>query len=53
VVKKRRIEEGEGGLSWIEGIGVDGQRGGGDGSEQWEDAGTGGTRSRRAIGGMR
>jgi hypothetical protein len=36
-VKKRRIEEGEGGLGGIEGICVDGQRGGGDGSEQRED----------------
>jgi len=52
-VEKRRVEEGEGGLGWIEGIGVDGQRGGGDGSEQGEDAGTGGTRSRTTIEGMR
>lgn len=48
-MKKRRIEEGEGGFGWIEGISVDGQRGGGDGSEQGEDVGPGGTRSRRAI----
>jgi hypothetical protein len=52
-VEKRRIEEGEGRLGCIEGIGVDGQRGGGDCSEQGEDVGPGGTRSRTAIGGMR
>jgi hypothetical protein len=52
-VEKRRIEEGEGRLGWIEGIGVDGEGGGGDGSEQGEDAGTGGARSRTAIEGMR
>ena len=38
LVEKRRIEKGEGGLGGIEGRGVDGQRGGGDGDEQGEDA---------------
>ena len=52
-MEKWRIEEGEGGLGGIEGIGVDGERGGGDGSEQGEDVGTGGARSRTAIDGMR
>jgi hypothetical protein len=52
-VEKGRVEEGEGRLGWIEGISVDGQRGGGDCSEQGEDVGTGGARSRRAIDGMR
>lgn len=52
-MEKGRIEEGKGGLGWIEGISVGGQRGGGDGSEQGEDVGTCGARSRTAIGGMR
>ena len=52
-MKEGRIEEGEGRLGWIEGIGVDGQRGGGDGSEQGEDVGAGWARSRAAIAGMR
>lgn len=53
LVEKRRIEEGEGCFGGIEGISVDGQRGSGDGGEQGDDVGPGGTRSRGAIEWMR
>ena len=37
-MEERRIEEGERRFGGIEGISVDGERGGGNGSEQGEEA---------------